>query len=346
MMDSFLGALRAASEPTRMRLLALLADGELTVGELVTILGQSQPRVSRHLRLLVEAGLLEKIREGNRMFHRLNGKGAGFEMVCRLLALLPADDETIVLDRARLAWVRGAREKAAAEYFSRNAKAWNKLRSLHIDDSEVEKALLEMLPAAAGDCLLDLGTGTGRLLEIFGPKVRSGRGIDLSREMLAIARATLNQAGLANCAVRQADLYRVPFDDRSFSLITIHQVLHYLGRPERAVSEAARVLRPGGKILITDFAPHDLEELRVEHKHRRLGLSDDEVTGWLEESGLSLIEIRHLPGAPLTVTLWLAESAASPAAGQASDRANVVDVRTSRNNMQLMGKNNDPIFSS
>ncbi len=308
-MESLLSALRAASEPTRMRILALLADGELTVSELVTILGQSQPRVSRHLRLLVEAGLLEKAREGSWMFHRLNSKGAGGETARRLLALLPADDETIALDRARLAWVKGAREKAAAEYFSRNAPAWSKLRSLHIDEREVEKALSEMLPAAAGDCLLDLGTGTGRLLELFGPKVRSGRGIDLSREMLAIARTALNQAGLANCAVRQADLYRVPFDDRSFSLVTIHQVLHYLDRPERAISEAARVLRPGGKILVVDFAPHDLDELRVEHKHRRLGFSDGEVTGWLEEFGLELLEIRHLPGNPLTVTLWLAKFA-------------------------------------
>jgi ArsR family transcriptional regulator len=345
-MESFLSALRAAAEPTRMRLLALLADGELTVGELVTILGQSQPRVSRHLRLLVEAGLLEKAREGSRMFHRLKSKGEGFEIARRLLALLPADDETIALDRARLAWVKGAREKAAAEYFSRNAPAWNKLRSLHIDEGEVEKALSEMLPATAGDCLLDIGTGTGRLLELFGPKVLSGQGVDLSSEMLAIARSALNQAGLANCAVRQADLYRVPFDDRSFSLITIHQVLHYLDRPERAIIEAARVLRPGGKILITDFAPHDLDELRAEHKHRRLGFADDEVSGWLEESGLSLLEIRHLPGVPLTVTLWLAELTASLATGQASDRANVLDVRVSKNNMQLMRNNNDPNFSS
>ncbi len=340
-MESFLNALRAASEPTRMRILALLADGELTVGELVTILGQSQPRVSRHLRLLLEAGLLEKAREGSRMFHRLNGKGTGFEIARRLLALLPADDETIALDRVRLTWVKGAREKAAAEYFSRNAPAWNKLRSLHIDEGEVEKALSEMLPAAAGDDLLDIGTGTGRLLELFGPKVRNGRGIDLSREMLAIARATLNHAGLANCAVRQADLYRVPFDDLSFSLVTIHQVLHYLERPERAIDEAARMLRPGGKILVADFAPHDLDELRTEHKHRRLGFGDDEVTGWLKESGLSLLEIRHLPGAPLTVTLWLAEAAIS-----ATGLANVLDVRTSKNNMQLMRNNNDPIFSS
>ncbi len=340
-MESFLNALRAAAEPTRMRLLALLADDELTVSELVTILGQSQPRVSRHLRLLLEAGFLEKAREGSWVFHRLSTKGAGFEMARRLLALLPADDETIALDRTRLAWVKGAREKAAAEYFSRNAPAWSKLRSLHIDEGEVEKALSEMLPAAAGDDLLDLGTGTGRLLEIFGPKVRNGQGIDLSREMLAIARATLNHAGLTNCAVRQADLYRLPFDDHSFSLVTIHQVLHYLDRPERAINEAARVLRPGGKILVADFAPHDRDELRAEHKHRRPGFGDDEVSGWLEESGLSTLEIRHLPGIPLTVTLWLAEAVIS-----AAGRANVLDVRTSKNNMQLMRNDNDQIFSS
>jgi len=305
-MDFLLTGLRAAAEPTRLRLLALLSESELTVSELVGILAQSQPRVSRHLRLLVEAGLVEKAREGSWVFHRLARSGAGAKTAGDIVALLPEGDATLIRDRERLTEVKKARDARAAEYFRLNAGAWDRLRSLHVDEGEVEKALKALLPVTGREDLLDLGTGTGRVLELFGPHIRSGEGVDLSREMLAIARAALDRAGLNNCTLRQSDLNQLPFRDRSFDAVTIHQVLHYLDRPDHAISEAARVLRPGGRILIADFAPHDLEELRVEHEHRRLGFSEQEVRDWLMAQGFKPLKTCRLPGGPLTVILWLA----------------------------------------
>jgi len=311
-MDFLLNCLRAAAETTRLRLLALLSQSELTVSELVGILAQSQPRVSRHLRLLVEAGLVEKAREGSWVFHRLARSGAGAKAVRDIIAMLPDGDPTILRDLDQLAKVREDRDARAADYFRLNAGAWNRLRSLHVDEGEVEKALQELLPVTGREDLLDLGTGTGRILELFGPHIRSGEGVDLSREMLAIARAALDRAGLTNCTLRQSDLNQLPFRDQSFDIITIHQVLHYLDRPEHAIGEAARVLRPGGRILIADFAPHDLEELRNEHEHRRLGFSEQEVRDCLMAQGLKVLNVRPLPGGPLTVTLWLARRETQP----------------------------------
>ena len=306
-MDVLLKALRAAAEPTRLRLLALCADGELAVSELVHILGQSQPRISRHLKLLAEAGLLERFREGSWIFYRRAAAGAGAETALNLIALLGRDDEILTLDRERLAEVKGNRERAAAAYFAANAERWNQLRSLHVDDGEVEKVLMGMLSGQDGGELLDIGTGTGRMLEILAGRADRCHGVDISREMLAVARANLERAGLSNCALRHADMYKLPYQANAFATVTIHQVLHFADSPERAVGEAARVLKPGGRLLVADFAPHGVESLRDEHEHRRLGFADAEVAQWFSAAGLAAEDIAHLPGDPLTVTVWLAQ---------------------------------------
>ncbi len=305
-MQPLLTALRAVAEPTRLRLLALSARGELTVGEMVQILGQSQPRVSRHLKLLAEAGLLDRFREGSRIYHRLVHDGPGAEIARHLIAMLPEDDQDLALDLERLAGVKAERARAAAAYFRRNAARWNELRSLYVDEREVERVLAGFLPAQGIRDLLDVGTGTGSMLELFGPRVTHAQGIDLSREMLAVARANLERAGLKNCVVRQADMFQLPFRGASFDAVTIHQVLHYVDNPGPAIAEAARVLRPGGQMLVADFAPHDLESLRSEHEHRRLGFGDSEVAGWFAAAHLDSGKVVHLPGDPLTVTVWLA----------------------------------------
>ncbi len=305
-MQPLLTALRAVAEPTRLRLLALSALGELTVGEMVQILGQSQPRVSRHLKLLAEAGLLDRFREGSRIYHRLVQEGPGAEVARHLIALLPEDDQDLALDLERLAGVKAERARAAAAYFRRNAARWTELRSLYVDEREVERVLAGFLPAQGIRDLLDVGTGTGRMLELFGPRVTHAQGIDLSREMLAVARANLERAGLKNCVVRQADMFQLPFRGASFDAVTIHQVLHYVDNPGPAIAEAARVLRPGGRMLVVDFAPHDLESLRSEHEHRRLGFGDSEVAAWFAAAHLDSRKVVHLPGDPLTVTVWLA----------------------------------------
>ncbi len=311
-MDEFLSRLRAAAEPTRLRLLALCARGELTVSELTRILGQSQPRVSRHLKLLVEAGLLDRFPEGTWAFYRLAQDGDCAELARKLVDMIPADDGTLGLDRERLRSIKEARAAAAAAYFRKSAARWDEIRKLYVDESEVERVLLELLPAEGGRDLLDVGTGTGRILEIFKDKVDHALGIDLSREMLTVARANLERAGLRNFQVRHGDMYKLPVASASYDFVTIHQVLHYADDPAAAINEAARVLRPGGRLVIVDFAPHELEFLRVEHAHRRLGFSDAEVKGWFGAVGLVPAHRVTLPGDPLNVTIWAADRPSRP----------------------------------
>jgi SAM-dependent methyltransferase len=304
-METLLAGLRAAAEPTRLRLLMLCAQNELTVSELTAILGQSQPRVSRHLKLLCEGGLLERFREGNWVFYRLARGGKCIAR--RLVELVPGTDPTVLRDRARLTEIERDRERGAATYFASNAHQWAAIRSLHVPEQEVEAALMSFINAAGGATdLLDIGTGTGRMLEIFGPKVEHAVGLDLSRDMLAIARVNLERAQLHNCTVRHGDMYALPFAVPSFDLVVLHQVLHFAERPTDVVNEAARVLRPGGRLVIVDFAPHELEILRERHAHRRLGFTDDEVHGWVVETGLETASVVHLPGNPLTVAIWSA----------------------------------------
>lgn len=303
-MDALLAALRAAAEVTRLRLLALCAEGEVTVGELVRILGQSQPRVSRHLKLLCDAGLLDRFREGSWVFYRLADDAPdGASLAGRLVGLLPVGDAQLALDRRRLDEIKAERAESAAEFFRANAAKWDSIRSLHVDEGEVESVLLDALPGPVGD-LLDIGTGTGRMLQLFAGRIGHGVGIDLSRDMLTVARVNLEAAGLRNCHVRQADMYGLPMADESFDAVIIHQVLHYADRPGAVIAEAARVLRPAGRMVIVDFAPHALERLRAEFTHRRLGFDAAEVAGWLRAVGLTPGRVRHLPGAPLTVTVW------------------------------------------
>lgn len=303
-MPVLLAGLRAMAEPTRLRLVAFCARAELTVSDLTQLLGQSQPRVSRHLKLLCEAGLLDRFPEGSFVFYRL-AQGRGLARA--LVALLPEGDPTLTRDRERLQAIIAARVEGANAYFRENAARWDEIRALYIDECEVERHVLALLPVGGVHTLLDIGTGTGRMLEIFGPRVERAIGIDLSREMLAVARANLERADLRNCSVRQADMYNVPLPGDSFDAILIHQVLHYAERPGEVVAEAARLLRPGGRVVIVDFAPHALEFLRTEHRHRRLGFTDGEVLGWYRDAGLEPAPPEHLRGAPLTVTIWPAQ---------------------------------------
>lgn len=306
-LESVLSGLRGAGEETRLRLLALCAHGELTVTDVTRILGQSQPRVSRHLKVMVEAGLLERFREGAWVLYRLAYDGPGAAVARAITALLDPEDPTLALDLQRLATLRAERDAEAAAYFSRNAAEWDRMRSLHVDDALVERRLTALLPPESAGEMLDIGTGTGRMLALYGPHVERAVGIDRSREMLAVARMNLDHAGLANCMVRQGDMYQLPAADAGFDSVVVHQVLHFAERPADAIAEAARVLRPGGRLVVVDFAPHALEELREAHSHRRLGFADKEVFDWCAAAGLTPRTAEHLPGEPLTVTLWLAD---------------------------------------
>lgn len=316
-MEQVLGALRAAADPTRLRILGLLAGGELTVSELVSILGQSQPRVSRHLKILVDAGLLQRFREGSWVFHRIH-PGDGGARAAALVDLVPAQDPLRQQDNARLHEIEDQRARAAEDYFSKFAPEWDRLRQLDVDEEAVASAVREMLPLSPQQKLLDLGTGTGRMLQVLGPDVGEALGLDNSHEMLAVARANLKRWGLENCQLRQADILALPVAFGTFDAVVIHQVLHFLDRPWAAIAESVRALHPGGRLLIVDLAPHDVEELREQHAHRRLGFEDEEIQDWLLAQGLSLENIKHLPG-KLGVTIWLARK--SGAAGlTAQDR--------------------------
>lgn len=307
-MEQVLARLRAAAEATRLRLLAICAECELTVSEITQIIGQSQPRVSRHLKLLCEAGLLVRFREGTWVFYRTPNSGPGAELVQPVLALLPESDEILALDRARLEQVKAQREQIAREYFRANADDWDRIRSLHIDETVVEQALIDAIGDLSGGRILDIGTGTGRILELLGKTAEEGVGVDMSREMLAVARARLQRADLSNCLVRQADMYQLPYPAGMFDVVTLHQVLHYAERPEAAIAEAARVLAPNGRLVVVDFATHDREELREEHAHRRLGFEDGAINTWFRACELSPGNVISLPGKPLTVRIWSAHA--------------------------------------
>jgi ubiquinone/menaquinone biosynthesis C-methylase UbiE len=304
--DELLAALRAVAEPTRLRLLVLCSRGELTVSELAQILGQSQPRVSRHLKLLCEAGLLDRFREGSWVFYRISAGSAASTLARHLVAVCGERDPTVALDLQRLTAIKRQRAERAAAYFSENAPNWDRIRSLYIDEREVEAALVDIVAGVQPRDLLDIGTGTGRILEILGPRVGQALGIDQSREMLAIARVNLERAGAANGMVRLGDMYQLPLPDASFDAVVIHQVLHYADRPASAIAEAARVLRPKGVLVVVDFAPHLLEYLRTEHAHHRLGFTDGEVAEWCRAAGLAPAAPVHLAGDPLTVVIWAA----------------------------------------
>jgi ubiquinone/menaquinone biosynthesis C-methylase UbiE/DNA-binding transcriptional ArsR family regulator len=309
--DALNTALKAAGEETRLRVLALLAEAELTVSDLTDILRQSQPRISRHLKLLVEAGLVERFREGTWAFFRLAEHGAGADVARALIERLEPGDQTVRRDHERLASVRQARAAAAQAYFRAHAAEWDRIRKLHVADEAVEDAIRAALSDKPFRSLLDLGTGTGRMLEMFGPDIERGLGIDLSLDMLLLARDRLERAGLRNCSVRQGDIYDLPLANGSFDVVILHQVLHFLDDGGRAIREAARVLRPGGRLLVVDFAPHEQEFLREQFAHRRLGFAPDTVMQWITASGLDPVMHKSLAPEPgsegkIAVSLWLA----------------------------------------
>lgn len=300
-----LATLRAAAEPTRLRLLALAASGEFCVTDFTEILGQSQPRLSRHLKLLCDAGLLGRAREGANMWFAVPPGEAG-AFTRDLLARLPLDDAVLAADRRQAARVLAERARAATESFRRQGADWDEMRALELPAAEVERALLAMLPPAAEAArLLDIGTGTGRLLEVLAPRVAEAVGVDASRAMLALARTRLARANLAHCSVRLADMYRLPLADGGFDIAVLQMVLHYADAPAGVVAEAARVLRPGGSLLVVELGAHGRGDLAERLAHRWPGFSDDAMRDLLAGAGFAPGATRSIAG-PLEVRIWSA----------------------------------------
>ncbi|MHB1104081.1 MAG: ArsR/SmtB family transcription factor [Devosia sp.] len=304
---TLVNVLRAAGEATRLRLLALLRDGEHSVKDLTEILGQSQPRVSRHLKLLADAGLVSRNAEGAWAYYGLAEGGAGGDLARWLISRIDANDPDRARDQSRVEAVRTAQQAQAAAYFAKVAESWDQLRQLHVPEEAVEAAILDAVAGRMVDLMLDLGTGTGRMLELLSAHYRRGIGVDSSREMIAVARAKLAAASIGHAQVRLGDIADLGASVGRADLIVIHQVLHYFDDPGRTLAQARRALKPGGEMLIVDFAPHELEFLRSHHAHRRLGLGDQQMAGWARAAGLRVAELKTFPpsnGAGLTVCLW------------------------------------------
>lgn len=323
--NAMVTALKAAAEPTRLRIMALLATSALSVKDLTRILGQSQPRLSRHLKLLTEAGLVERAPEGSWVYFHLADGPSG--LAREMLSRVDAADPVIVRDRQRAETIRHERQAEAQSYFAAQAANWDQIRALHVAESEVEAAMLQSLGSGKVDLLVDLGTGTGRMLELFADRYDRGLGFDLSHAMLAYARSKLDASGISHTQVRQGDIFDVPLGDGVAGAVVLHQILHFLADPPRAIQEAARILAPGGTLILVDFAPHELEFLREQHAHERLGFSDAQIRQWLEAAGLATVSARHLKPVAgdgpdkLTVSLWTAtrpsaRAAVAPAATQ------------------------------
>ncbi|MCR9120938.1 MAG: metalloregulator ArsR/SmtB family transcription factor [Phyllobacteriaceae bacterium] len=311
--DAMVEHLKSAAEPSRLRMLKLLSEADLTVSDLTTILGQSQPRVSRHLKLLLEARLIRRRQEGSWALFRLAHDSPQGALAADILTRIDPADPVLTRDAERLADVKRRRRDEASAYFSANAESWDSIRSLHVPERKVEQALVRLAGDRTFNAMLDIGTGTGRMLEVFAPRFRSAVGIDTNRKMLNVARANLDATGLVNAEVRMGDVFNMPVERDAFDLVTIHQVLHFLDDPAAAVAQAARSLAPGGRLMIIDFAPHDLEFLREEHQHHRLGFDTATVTAWFEAAGLENIRAEALPSSKgdgdgqLTVMIWSAD---------------------------------------
>lgn len=309
---SAVAVLKAVAEPTRLRLLVLLRSGELNVKDLTRILGQSQPRISRHLKLMAEAGLIERLADGSWAYYHLVEQGPRGALIGVLLDSISIDDPVLARDRSRAEAAKRERESAAQDYFRAHAAEWDHIRSLHVTENEVEAALTEALGGGSFDLLVDLGTGTGRVLELLSDRFRRGIGFDVNHPMLVYARGKLHANRLRHASVRHGDLYDIPLEDGVADAVVMHQVLHFLADPALAVREATRILAPGGRLIVVDFAPHDLELLRESSAHERLGFPEAQLNGWLSENGLVPEPARHLEPAAedsqhkLTVTVWTA----------------------------------------
>ncbi len=304
-MDILVKILKALAEPSRLRLLVLCNQGEFSVSELVYILGQSQPRVSRHLKILCDAGLLQKIREGSWMLYRITSETEAAAIAQKILNSLPKNDPVVARDHIRLSSVQAERNKSAADYFRFSAAQWDQIRRLHVEENNVEQVVDSIFKEDSVSKFLDVGTGTGRMLELAGTHAEKVVGIDLSREMLAVARVNIEKTGLKNYSIRQGDMYRLKFPDDEYDVVCIHQVLHFANEPSRAIAESARVLRPGGRLIIVDFLAHKMLELREIFHHSRLGFSDGEFVHWFQRNGLKFTPPTHLPGCQLTIGIWV-----------------------------------------
>ncbi len=303
-MDKLLKSLRAIAEPTRLRILAICAHAELTASDIVAILDQSQPRVSRHLKLLVTAGLLERNQEGNWAYYQTPYSSKNMELGRIIVGLIPKNSQILINDLDKLKKIKQSRSKLADEYFCNNAADWEILRKLHIDNDKIDAALLNNITIGKIGSLLDIGTGTGHILKILSPKVDKAIGIDKSHEMLTIARANIDKTQYPNVELRHGDMYNIAYDNNYFDMITIHMVLHYAEYPDLLLKEASRLLRPNGKVILVDFEPHTQEYLREDHAHKWLGFNDAKIKALMKNAELDYQCLLRIKSQSMSIGIW------------------------------------------
>lgn len=311
---NLLNIMRALADPTRLRIAFLVLRLELSVGELVQILDQSQPRVSRHIRILDEAGLLERRKEGSWVFLRPASILTDSPLASLLAEADVSQGKAFQRDVLRLDEVRNARTDMAAAYFAAHADEWDSLRSLHIADSEVEARLAHILHSAPLGRFLDVGTGTGRIVELFAAASERFVAVDNSPEMLRLARAKIANLSpdiASKVDIKLGDFNMLPVGDGEFDTVIFHQVLHYAQHPEAVIAEAVRTLAPNGRLVIVDFAAHNLEELRTVHAHARLGFADDFMKKAFAGQGLQLVHQTALEAGELVVKVWMGQKLSS-----------------------------------
>lgn len=318
--DDVVAGLRAIGEPTRLRIAALMVVGELSVSELCRILGQSQPRVSRHLKLLGDAGLLQRHSEGTSAYFGPTADPRGRRLLHTVVRLLDDEDGILVADRARLHDVWSDRTRRASDYFDELAESWESMRSRHVADADVETAVVEFVakhhPLAEDGSprgrLLDLGTGTGRIMELLADRFEHVVGVDLSANMLNVARGKITESRLANCRVRQGNVYALDVGDELADVAVLHHVLHFLEDPSAALKQTSAAVAPGGLVVVVDFGRHQVDELRTQYGHRWAGFDTEQITRWFDAAELELIDSHHMtvdrpqPEETLSVALWLA----------------------------------------
>ena len=308
-MEQFASILKTLGHTGRLRILALLERGELTVTELVQILDLSQPRITQYISSLEAVGVIERLREGSWVFSRLKrGNSSAARLVAAIMEKLPRDAEIFKTDFEKLQKVKEARSEVADAFFAKVANNDKQLGNEYLPQKDIETALLSSLNAQSFDFMIDMGTGTGRMLELFAPQIKRGAGIDMSPEMLKVARHKLAADDFAHISVQQGELQATPFKDGTADLGTLHQVLHYLDDPAEAIAEAARVMSDKARLLIIDFASHDVEKFRDEYAHRRLGFSTHEIKDWADNVNLNLREVSRISHEKYpTVVIWEAE---------------------------------------
>ena len=315
-MQQLLDMFAALADPTRLRIYLLVRDMQLSMGELADILGQSQPRVSRHVRLLAEAGLVRRRKEGAWVFVDRDDAAPNAQ-INALLARLAGGGDLIAPEHARLAEVRADRQRGLDAWFAEKAGEWDLVSKLGGQEREVEEALAEAARLGGVGRLLDIGTGTGLVLGLLAADAESAVGIDRSPEMLRLARAKLSEDGRQLAELRRADMLELPFNDGSFDTVTLVQVLHFADDPAAVIAEAARVLAPGGRLLIAEFAPHNHEELRERFHHARLGFEEETMLQWLESAGLRARVVSRHPGTRLQVHVTEGQKPPDPVAAAA-----------------------------